>query len=56
MEIYQFIRNGNYDEIQLTKYKMDLNKRKITNHPPSPDHFYAILLFYFTYECTLNQE
>ena len=26
-----------YNEIQLTKNKMDLNIRKITNHPPSPE-------------------
>ena len=26
-----------YNEIQLTKHKMDLNIRKMTNHPPSPD-------------------
>ena len=26
-----------YNETQLTKIKMDLNIRKITNHPPSPD-------------------
>ena len=25
-----------YNEIQLTKNKMELNIRKITNHPPSP--------------------
>ena len=25
-----------YNEIQLTKSKMDLNMRKLTNHPPSP--------------------
>ena len=25
-----------YNEIQLTKNKMDLNTRKMTNHPPSP--------------------
>ena len=25
-----------YNEIQLTKSKMDLNIRKMTNHPPSP--------------------
>ena len=25
-----------YNEIQLTKNKMDLNNRKISNHPPSP--------------------
>ena len=25
-----------YAEIQLTKNKMDLNNRKMTNHPPSP--------------------
>ena len=27
-----------YNEIQLTKNKMDLNNRKMTNHPPSPDN------------------
>ena len=26
-----------YNEIQLTKNKIDLNIRKMTNHPPSPD-------------------
>ena len=26
----------NYNEFQLTKNKMDLNIRKMTNHPPSP--------------------
>ena len=25
-----------YNEIQLTKNKMDLNNLKMTNHPPSP--------------------
>ena len=25
-----------YNEIQLTKYKMNLNNRKMTNHPTSP--------------------
>ena len=25
-----------YNEIQLTKCKMDLNIRKMRNHPPSP--------------------
>ena len=25
-----------YNEIQLTKNKMDLNNRKMTDHPPSP--------------------
>ena len=25
-----------YNEIQLTKNKIDLNIRKMTNHPPSP--------------------
>ena len=25
-----------YNEIQLTKNKMDLNNRKMTNHPPPP--------------------
>ena len=27
-----------YTEIQLTKSKMDLNIRKMTNHPPSPGY------------------
>ena len=27
-----------YNEIQLTKNKMDLNIRKMTNHPPSVYH------------------
>ena len=26
----------NYNEMQLTKSKMDLNIRKMSNHPPSP--------------------
>ena len=34
-----------YNEIQLTKTKMDLNIRKITNHPPSPEG-------YVLYKCT----
>ena len=29
----------NYNEIQLTKNKMDLNIRKMTNHPSSPDQY-----------------
>ena len=28
-----------YTEIQLTKNKMDLNVRKMINHPPSPENF-----------------
>ena len=28
-----------YKKFQLTKNKMDLNNRKMTNHPPSPDRF-----------------
>ena len=35
---YYFMRHGKkYNEIQLTKNKMDLNNRKMTNHPPSPE-------------------
>ena len=43
-----------YNEFQLTKNKMDLNIRKMTNHPPSPDvttnwslnkHYLLCLLF-----------
>ena len=34
---YYFIRNmKKYNEIRLTKNKMNLNIRKMTNHPPSP--------------------
>ena len=40
-----------YNEIQLTKNKMDLNIRKITNHPPSPGSKYNnnkqnVVIFY----------
>ena len=28
-----------YNEFQLTKNKIDLNIRKITNHPPSPENY-----------------
>ena len=32
-----FYKKGKkYNEIQLTKSKMDLNIRKMTNHPPTP--------------------
>ena len=33
-----FIRWKKHNEIQLTKNKMDLNIRKMTDHPPSPAH------------------
>ena len=33
-----------YNEIQLTKNKMDLNTRKMTNHPPSPAT--QVILYY----------
>ena len=29
-----------FNEIQLTKNKMDLNNRKMKNHPPSPEGAY----------------
>ena len=29
-----------YNEIQLTKNNVDLNNRKMTNHPPSPGEVY----------------
>ena len=35
------------NEIQLTKNKMDLNNRKITNHPPSPAIIYKFLIIEF---------
>ena len=28
-----------YNEIQLTKNKIDLNIQKIPNHPPSPEEY-----------------
>ena len=30
-------KSKKYNEIQLTKNKMDLNIRKMTNPPPSPE-------------------
>ena len=33
-----------YNEIQLTKSKMDLNIRKITNHPPSRVYEFLIAI------------
>ena len=41
-----------YNEIQLTKNKMDLNIRKMTNHPPSPDSgcIQAKTAYMYTYE------
>ena len=36
MELFSKIWK-NYNEIQLTKKKMDLNNRKMTNQPPSPE-------------------
>ena len=36
MEIF-YKKWKKYNDIQLTKNKMDLNIRKMTNHPPSPD-------------------
>ena len=35
-----------YNEIQLTKNKMDLNNQKMTNHPPSPEHSNRFHAFY----------
>ena len=35
------------NEIQLTKNKMDLNNRKMTNHPPSPAIIYKFLIIDF---------
>ena len=35
------------NEIQLTKNKMDLNNRKMTNHPPSPAIIYKFLIIEF---------
>ena len=34
-----------YNEIQLTKNKIDLNNRKLTNHPSSPDKCSHIVTF-----------
>ena len=32
-----------YNEFQLTKNKMDLNIRKMTNHPPSPADYFIFV-------------
>ena len=34
-----------YNEIQLTKSKMDRNIRRMTNHPPSPDILDLIFIY-----------
>ena len=34
-----------YNEFQLTKNKMDLNIRKMTNHPPSPEQIFKVVYF-----------
>ena len=39
-----------YNEIQLTKNKMDLNIRKMTNHPPSPGNMRVIQQTCLQYE------
>ena len=31
-----------YNEVKLTKNKMDLNNRKMKNHPPSPEYFHKV--------------
>ena len=41
-----------YNETQLTKNKMDLNIRKMTNHPPSPDHLCLTLFFQTALPCS----
>ena len=38
------------NEIQLTKNKMDLNNRKMTNHPPSPEMKNAVNNFSAVYD------
>ena len=41
-----------HNEIQLTKNKMDLNIREMTNHPPSPG--YNSSKYVGTKQCRLN--
>ena len=41
-----------YNELQLTKNKMDLNIRKITNHPPSPVMNYLTIQHLLSVQCT----
>ena len=53
-----------YNEIQLTKNKMDLNNQKMKNHPPSPEqsfvfpkllHFYDLFIIKLFYiDCSGN--
>ena len=51
-----------YKEIQLTKNIMDLNIRKITNHPPSPERYSSSTLQLFSgivavhYSCLAVQQ
>ena len=51
-----------YNEIQLTKNKMDLNNQKMTNHPPSPEKqikgtvLVESSFFYHTFLCNYAQK
>ena len=45
-----------YNEIQFTINKMDLNIRKMTNHPPSPVKIHIHDWAYFDYTVTKNME
>ena len=47
MIIFDKKKRKKYDEIQLTKKKMDLNIRKMTNHPPSREEISLNLEKYF---------
>ena len=40
-----------YNEIQLTKIKMDLNNRKMTKHPPFPvmTSYFTIFINFYLY-------
>ena len=43
-----------YNEIRLTKHKMDLNIRKMTNHPPSPANIINNIIINITQNVFIN--
>ena len=45
-----------YNEIQLTKNKMDLNNRKVTNHPPYPEELINLFLHLPSMNCLLDRK
>ena len=46
-------KSKKYNEIQLIKNKMDINIRKMTNHPPSPEVNIWLKIFLYMHFCSL---